>query len=87
MFNDHPEYPERTKYDRKAPNYRYRYDVDFKKYHWNDLTLKDRDYWRGLVQMDEELNESSRSKEKRPQGPTKSRFKEKKKQATSTTRT
>ena len=80
MFNDHPEYPERTKYDKKARNYRYKYDVDFKKYHWNDLSLKDKDYWRSLVQMDEELNEQSRLKEKRPQGPAKSRFKEKKKQ-------
>ena len=73
-------YPERTKYDKKARNYRYKYDIDFKKYHWNDLTLKDRDYWRGLVQMDEELSEQSGFKEKRPQGPKKSRFKEKKKQ-------
>ena len=47
-------YPERTKYDKKARNYRYKYDIDFKKYHWNDLTLKERDYWRGLVQIDEE---------------------------------
>ena len=53
MFNEHPEYPERTKYDKKARNYRYMYDVDFRKYHWNDLTLKERDYWRGLVQIDE----------------------------------
>ena len=80
MFNDHPEYPERTKYDRRARNYRYKYDVDFKKYHWNDLSLKDRDYWRSLVQMDEELNEQKRSQEKKSQGPTKGRFKEKKKQ-------
>ena len=80
MFNDHPEYPERTKYDKKARNYRYKYDVDFKKYHWNDLDLKEKDYWRGLVQIDEELYESSRFKKKKPQGPTKSRFKEKKKQ-------
>ena len=87
MFNDHPEYPERTKYDRRARNYRYRYDIDFKKYHWNDLDLKERDYWRGLVQMDEELNESSRPKEKRPQGPTKGWFKEKKKQMTHSLRT
>ena len=54
MYNGHEEYPERTKYDKRARNYRYKYDVDFKKYHWNDLTLKDRDYWRGLVQIDEE---------------------------------
>ena len=51
MFNG---YPERTRYDKKARNYRYLYDVDFKKYHWNDLPLKERDYWRGLVQIDEE---------------------------------
>jgi len=50
----HPEYPDRTYYDKKARSYRYKYDVDFKKYHWNDLTLKERDYWRGLVQIDEE---------------------------------
>ena len=54
MYNEHPEYPERTKYDKKARNYRYKYDIDFKKYHWNDLTLKERDYWRGLVQIDED---------------------------------
>ena len=48
------DYPERTKYDKKARNYRYKYDIDFKKYHWNDLTLKERDYWRGLVQIDED---------------------------------
>ena len=82
MFNDHPEYPERTKYDKKARNYRYKYDIDFKKYHWNDLELKERDYWRGLVQMDEELNESSRSQTKKSQGTTKSWFHKKKKQAT-----
>ena len=80
MYSDHPEYPERTKYDKRARNYRYRYDVDFKKYHWNDLSLKDKDYWRSLVQMDEELNEQSRPKKKRPQGPTKSWVKKKKKQ-------
>ena len=80
MFNGHEEYPERTKYDKKARNYRYKYDVDFKKYHWNDLSLKDKDYWRSLVQMDEELNEQSRLKEKRPQGPTKSWVKKTKKQ-------
>jgi len=51
MLND---YPERTKYDKKARNYRYKYDIDFKKYHWNDLTLKERDYWRSLVQIDED---------------------------------
>ena len=54
MSNDNLEYPERTKYDKKARSYRYKYDIDFKKYHWNDLTLKERDYWRGLVQIDEE---------------------------------
>ena len=77
MYNDHPEYPERTHYDKKARNYRYRYDIDFKKYHWNDLSLKERDYWRGLVQVDSD--ESSRFKKKKPQGPTKSRIGEAKK--------
>ena len=70
-------YPERTKYDKKARNYRYLYDVDFKKYHWNDLTLKERDYWRGLVQIDEQDKleyESRRFKKKKAQGPTKSRL-------------
>ena len=82
MYSDHPEYPERTKYDKKARNYRYKYDIDFNKYHWNDLTLKERDYWRGLVQIDEELNESSRPQTKKAQRPTKSWFHKKKKQAT-----
>jgi len=54
MYSDHPEYPERTQYDKKARNYRYRYDAEFKKYHWNDLPLKERDYWRGRVQQDEQ---------------------------------
>ena len=84
MYSDHPEYPERTKYDKRARNYRYKYDADFKKYHWNDLPLKERDYWRGRVQQDEQDSigkyEPSRFKKKRPQGPTQSRFKEKKKQ-------
>ena len=74
MFNG---YPERTKYDKKARNYRYLYDVDFKKYHWNDLPLKEHDYWRGLVQKDEQDKleyESRRPQKKRPQGPTKSRL-------------
>ena len=87
MYNDHPDYPERTKYDKRARNYRYRYDFDFKKYHWNDLSLRERDYWRGLVQVDQELNEQTRPQEKKTQGPEKSRFKEKKKQATRTTKT
>ena len=82
MFNEHPEYPERTKYDKKARNYRYMYDVDFRKYHWNDLTLKERDYWRGLVQLDEELNEPSRPQTKKAHRPTKSWIHKKKKQAT-----
>ena len=82
MFNEHPEYPERTKYDKKARNYRYMYDADFKKYHWNDLSLKEKDYWRGLVQIDEELNEPSRPQTKKAQRPTKSWFHKKKQQAT-----
>ena len=79
-------YPERTKYDKRARNYRYKYDADFKKYHWNDLDLKEKDYWRGLVQIDEELNEPSRFKKKKAQGPTKSRFHKEKKQATHSVR-
>ena len=90
MYNDHPEYPERTKYDKKARNYRYKYDIDFKKYHWNDLDLKEKDYWRSLVQKDEQDKleyESGRPQEKKSQGPTKSRFNKKKKQTANTTRT
>jgi len=87
MYSDHPEYPERTQYDKKARNYRYRYDYEFKKYHWNDLPLKDRDYWRGLVQIDEKLREQSRPQEKRPQRPTKGRVKEEKKQEPNPTQT
>ena len=77
MSNDHPGYPDYTIYDKKARNYRYLYDFDFSKYHWNDLPLKERDYWRGLVQID--LNESSRFKKKKAQRTQKSRIVEKKK--------
>jgi hypothetical protein len=77
MSNDHPEYPERTHYDKRARNYRYKYDIDFNKYHWNELSLKERDYWRGLVQID--LDEQSRFKKKKTQGPTQSRINKAKK--------
>ena len=91
MYSDHPEYPERTKYDKRARNYRYKYDVDFKKYHWNDLPLKERDYWRGRVQQDEQDSirkyEPGRFKKKRPQGPTQGRVKEKKEQEPNPSRT
>ena len=50
----HSAYPEFTRFDKKAKNMRYFQDTDFHKYHWNDLTIKERDYWRGLVQIDEE---------------------------------
>ena len=50
----HPGYPEFTRFDKKAKNMRYFQDTDFHKYHWNDLTTKERDYWRGLVQIEEE---------------------------------
>jgi hypothetical protein len=79
MFND---YPERTRYDKKARNYRYLYDFDFSKYHWNDLPLKERDYWRGLVQKDEKDKleyESSRPQTKKTQRPTQSRINKAKK--------
>ena len=69
MFND---YPERTRYDKRARNYRYLYDFDFSKYHWNDLPLKERDYWRGLVQID--LDEQSRFKKKKAQRTQESRI-------------
>jgi len=77
MSNDHPEYPERTHYDKRARNYRYKYDIDFNKYHWNELSLKEHDYWRGLVQID--LDEQSRLKKKKTQGPTQSRINKAKK--------
>tara|TARA_R100000687_G_C6368649_1_gene126896 strand:- start:218 stop:508 length:291 start_codon:yes stop_codon:yes gene_type:complete len=79
----HQGYPERTRYDKRARNYRYKYDFDFKKYHWNDLSLRERDYWRGRIQQDEQDRirkyEPSRSKEKRPQGPTQGRIEKTKK--------
>jgi hypothetical protein len=50
----HSAYPEFTRFDKKAKNMRYFYDADFHKCHWNDLTTKERDYWRGLVQIEEE---------------------------------
>tara|TARA_R100001594_G_scaffold7561_4_gene20368 strand:+ start:4681 stop:5046 length:366 start_codon:yes stop_codon:yes gene_type:complete len=50
----HPDYPGLTRYDKRARNMRYFNDIHFKKYHWNDLTIKERDYWRSLVQIEEE---------------------------------
>ena len=77
-------YPDYTRYDKRARNYRYLYDTDFKKCHWNDLDLKERDYWRGRVQQDEQNRikkyEPSRFKKKKAQGPTQSRIEEKKEQ-------
>ena len=77
-------YPDYTRYDKRARNYRYLYDTDFKKFHWNDLDLKERDYWRGRVQQDEQNRikkyEPSRFKKKKAQGPTQSRIEEKKEQ-------
>ena len=77
-------YPDYTRYDKTARNYRYLYDTDFKKLHWNDLDLKERDYWRGRVQQDEQNRikkyEPSRFKKKKAQGPTQSRIEEKKEQ-------
>ena len=52
--DNHPGYPEFTRFDKKAKNMRYFQDADFHKCHWNDLTTKERDYWRGLVQLEEE---------------------------------
>jgi hypothetical protein len=77
-------YPDYTRHDKRARNYRYRYDAEFKKYHWNDLSLKERDYWRGRVQQDEQDSirkyEPGRFKKKKAQGPAQGRFKEEKKQ-------
>jgi hypothetical protein len=50
----HPDYPNSTRYDKRARSMRYFNDISFKKYHWNDLTIKERDHWRGLVQIEEE---------------------------------
>jgi len=54
ITDKHPGYPDITRFDKKAKNMRYFDDVDFHKHHWNDLTTKERDYWRGLVQLEEE---------------------------------
>jgi hypothetical protein len=77
-------YPDYTRHDKRARHYRYLYDADYKKFHWNDLDLKERDYWRGRVQQDEQdrirKHEPGRFKKKKAQGPTQSRIKEKKEQ-------
>ena len=54
ITDKHPGYPNVTRFDKKAKNMRYFQDEDFHKHHWNDLTIKERDYWRGLVQLEEE---------------------------------
>ena len=43
---------EETKYDKQAKNLRDRFDRDgFKKARWEQLTHKEKDYWRGCVQQ------------------------------------
>ena len=43
---------EETKYDKQAKNLRYRFDRDgFKKARREQLTHKEKDYWRGCVQQ------------------------------------
>tara|TARA_R110002020_G_scaffold241571_1_gene454799 strand:- start:153 stop:329 length:177 start_codon:yes stop_codon:yes gene_type:complete len=43
---------EETKYDKQAKNLRYRSDREgFKKARWEQLVLKEKDYWRGRVQQ------------------------------------
>jgi hypothetical protein len=55
VLKNHSEYPGKTCFDKKARNYRYLFDREnFRKARWEELTLKERDYWRGLVQIDEE---------------------------------
>ena len=53
ITDKHSAYPEFTRFDKKAKNMRYFQDVDFHKQHWNDLTINERDYWRGLVHLEE----------------------------------
>jgi hypothetical protein len=43
---------EETKYDKQAKNLRYRFDKDgFKQARWEQLGLKEKDYWRSRVQQ------------------------------------
>ena len=41
-----------TKYDKQAKNLRYRFDKDgFKQSRWEQLDIKEKDYWRSRVQQ------------------------------------
>ena len=41
-----------TRYDKQAKNLRYRFDKDgFRRARWEQLTRKEKDYWRGRVQQ------------------------------------
>ena len=43
---------EETKYDKRAKNLRYRFDKEgFRRYRWENLDRKEKDYWRGRVQQ------------------------------------
>jgi len=43
---------EETKYDKPAKSLRYRFDKEgFKKARWEQLSIKEKDYWRGCVQQ------------------------------------
>jgi hypothetical protein len=52
-----------TKYDKPAKSLRYRFDKEgFKKARWEQLSIKEKDYWRGRVQQwHQDRNGQSRS--------------------------
>tara|TARA_R100000030_G_scaffold2549_1_gene2038 strand:+ start:552 stop:722 length:171 start_codon:yes stop_codon:yes gene_type:complete len=54
---------EETKYDKRAKNLRYRFDKEgFRRYRWEQLDRKEKDYWRGRVQQwEQDKNGQSRS--------------------------
>ena len=57
---------EETKYDKQAKNLRYRFDRDgFKKARWEQLTHKEKDYWRGCVQQwHQDRTDNAKNKER-----------------------
>ncbi len=57
-------------YDKRAKNLRYKSDKKgFKQARWEDLTAKERDYWRARVQQWDQDRDELRSKKEKTQRP------------------
>jgi|TARA_R100001224_G_scaffold61223_1_gene36556 hypothetical protein len=57
---------ETTVYDKRAKNLRYKVDkTGFKHSRWEDLSEKERDYWRARIQQSDQDKDELRSKKEK----------------------